>query len=292
MHDKSVLITGATSGIGKVTALELAKKGAHVVVVGRSIEKIQSVLAEIKNLPGSPQADFLLGDLSLLADVRRIAAEYTQRWNRLDVLVNNAGGIFMKRQVTAEGHEMTFALNHLSYFLLTNLLLNTLIASAPARIVNVSSMAHLGSKIDLNDLDNKHLYTGSLAYSRSKLMNVYFTYELARRLEGSGVSANVLHPGYVATNFGINNDGLIKIIFTIGQKIMAVPPEHGARTMVYLASSAQVAGISGKYFDNCKAVRSSAISYNPAIAAALWQASLEICGLNGAENRRLQEPEN
>jgi NAD(P)-dependent dehydrogenase (short-subunit alcohol dehydrogenase family) len=289
MQNKMVLITGATAGIGRVTALELAKKGAHVVVVGRSIEKIQSVLTEIQNLPGSPQADFLLGDLSLLADVRRIAAEYRQRWNRLDVLVNNAGGIFMKRQITAEGHEMSFALNHLSYFLLTNLLLDMLRNSAPARIVNVSSMAHLGSKLDLKDLENKHLYTGSLAYSRTKLMNVYFTYELARR---SGVSANVLHPGYVATNFGTNNGGLIKIIFTIGQKILAVPPEHGARTMVYLASSEQVEGISGKYFDNCKPVRSSAISYNPAVAAALWQASLEICGLSGTENHRLEEPEN
>ena len=292
MHNKMVLITGATSGIGRVTALELAKKGAHVVVVGRSIEKIQSVLTEIQNLPGSPPADFLLGDLSLLVDVRRIAAEYSQRWNRLDVLVNNAGGLFMRRQITAEGHEMTLALNHLAYFLLTNLLLDLLRASAPARIVNVSSMAHLGSKLDLKDLENKHLYTGSLAYSRTKLMNVYFTYELARRLDGSGVTANVLHPGYVDTNLGFNNGGLIKIIFTIGQKILAVPPERGARSTVYLASSAQVEGISGKYFENYKPVRSSPISYNPNIAAALWQASLEICGLANAENRRLEEPEN
>jgi NAD(P)-dependent dehydrogenase (short-subunit alcohol dehydrogenase family) len=192
--------------------------------------------------------------------------------------VNNAGGFFWKRHVTVDGLELTFALNHLNYFLLTNLLLETIKASAPARIINVSSDAHRGARINLDDLQNKHRFLGYRVYRQSKLMNVLFTYELARRLEGSGVTANTLHPGFVATNFAKNNGFLFRLFMPVAQ-LGALSPQEGARTSIYLASSPEVEGISGKYFFKEKAIPSDPASYDENTALQLWEASLELARL-------------
>jgi len=206
LTNKTILITGATNGIGKVAALELAKMGPTVVLVGRSPAKVAETVGEIKEKSRNPLVDGLVADLSSLSEVRRLAAEFRQKYPVLHVLVNNAGGVFASRQVTVDGYELTFALNHLAYFLLTNLLLDRLKSNAPARIVNVSSDLHARGQIDFDDLQNQQHYGpgGLRAYSQSKLANILFTYELARRLAGTGVTANVLHPGVVATGFGEN----------------------------------------------------------------------------------------
>ena len=213
MDGKVILITGATNGIGKAAALDLAKQGAQVVIVGRSADKTQATVAEIKQQSGNAKIDSLLADLSSLAEVRKLAAEFRQRYSRLDVLINNAGAIFADRTLTVDGYERTFAVNHLAYFLLTDLLLDMVKASAPARIVNVASDVHSGGSIHFDDLQLEKNYGmgGMGAYGQSKLANVMFTYELSRRLAGTGVTANVLHPGVVATGFGENNRGLMGI---------------------------------------------------------------------------------
>jgi NAD(P)-dependent dehydrogenase (short-subunit alcohol dehydrogenase family) len=212
------------------------------------------------------------------AEVRKLADAFRERYQRLDVLVNNAGAIFMSRQVSRDGLEMTFALNHLGYFLLTNLLLDLLIASAPARVVNVSSGAHLGGKINFADLQLERSYTGFGAYSQSKLANVLFTYELARRLQGTGVTVNALHPGFVATNFGRSNGGLFDPLFRLIQRFGALTPEKGAETTVYLAVSPEVEGVTGKYFANCKPAASSALSNDETTARRLWEVSEQLTG--------------
>lgn len=278
LKNKKVLITGATSGIGKIAALELAKMGAHVILVGRDPQKSEQTAREIRAASHNERVDTLLADLSEMAEVRRLAAEYRRRYDRLHVLVNNAGAWYTKRQLTREGLELTFALNHLSYFLLTNLLLDLLVESAPARVINVSSGAHFGAKLDLRDLNYEKGYISWVAYARSKLMNIYFTYELARRLEGSRVTANCLHPGFVATNFGKNNGGLMRPVMALAH-LGAITPEQGAETIVHLASSPQVEGLSGDYYYQKRAVRSSGVSYDQEIASQLWQASLELAGL-------------
>jgi NAD(P)-dependent dehydrogenase (short-subunit alcohol dehydrogenase family) len=283
LQGKTILITGGTNGIGKASALSLAKMGAQVVIVGRNAEKTQATVAELKTQSGNAQIDFLLGDLSLMSEIRRVAEEYKQRYGHLHVLLNNAGGVYAERQETREGLEMTFALNHISYFLLTHLLLDHIRASAPARIINVSSGAHVMGSLDFNDLQNKHNYSlgGFRAYGQSKLMNVLFSYALARRLEGSGVTVNALHPGTVATGFGKNNGGVMGLLTGIIMRF-GLSPERGAETSIYLASSAEVEGITGKYFDNRKAVQSSPISYDTAVQEQLWQVSEQITGLQPA----------
>lgn len=283
MKGKICLITGGTGGIGRVTAQALAQTGASVVMVARNPQKAEGVVREIREKTGNPQVDYLLGDLSVQADVRRVAAAFRERYNRLDVLINNAGLYFWKRQLSQDGIEMTFALNHLAYFLLTNLLLDMLIANAPSRIVNVSSVAHVGARLDLDDLQNKHWVFGWSVYGRSKLANLYFTYELARRLKGTGVTVNALHPGFVATNFGRSNGGIFDLVFKIGQ-IAAISPEQGAKTSIYLATSPEVEGVTGKYFRKCKAIPSSRISYDEEIARRLWLLSEEMTGLNHPSN--------
>jgi NAD(P)-dependent dehydrogenase (short-subunit alcohol dehydrogenase family) len=220
----------------------------------------------------------MLADLSVQAQVRRLAQEFKRRYSRLDVLINNAGGFFMKRQLSADGIEMTFALNYLSVFLLTSLLLDTLKASAPARIVNISSDAHRRARINFEDLELERKYSGFGAYGQSKLAVALFTYELARRLEGTQVTVNALHPGFVATNLGRNNGWRIKLFAPL-VKLMALSPEEGAETSIYLASSSEVAGITGKYFDKKKAVRSSLASYDETAARRLWEISAEMTGL-------------
>lgn len=277
MSEKVVLITGATNGIGKVTALELAKQGYTVVIVGRNPTKTQATVSEIKLESGSTKVDALIADLSSLAEVRKLAAEFRQRYARLDVLVNNAGAFYASRQESVDGYEMTLAVNHLAYFLLTNLLLDMLKASAPARIVNVSSDAHKGAKINFDDLQSTKGYgaQGFSTYGVSKLANIMFTYELARQLEGSGVTVNALHPGLVATGFGTNNGGLMKLAMRFIHRF-SISPEQGADTIIYLASSPEVEGITGKYWVKRKAIQSSDMSYNEADQKRLWDISAQM----------------
>jgi retinol dehydrogenase 12 len=279
MKDKVVLITGATNGIGKVAATELAKQGATVVIVGRSAEKTLATVKEIQEATGhQQQVDYLLADLSSMAEVRRLAAEFKKKYSRLDVLINNAGATFTTRQETVDGYEKTFATNHLSYFLLTTLLLDVLKASAPARIVNVASDAHSTGKINFDDLQSRNGYgaAGFRAYGTSKLANVLFTYELARRLEGTGVTANVIHPGFVASGFGANNGRLFSGVLKLLQRVAAITPEKGAETIIYLASSPEVEGITGKYWDKRKQISSSTASYNVETAKRLWEVSEQL----------------
>jgi NAD(P)-dependent dehydrogenase (short-subunit alcohol dehydrogenase family) len=280
MQGKTVLVTGATNGIGKVTALELARMGAQVVIVGRSAERSAAVVQEIQGKTGNGQVEALVGDLSLRREVRRVAEEFKAGHSRLHVLVNNAGAIYDQRQETEEGLERTFALNHISYFLLTNLLLDVLKASAPARVVNVSSGAHAMGKLDFNDLQNQKSYSmgGFRAYGQSKMMNILFTYELARRLKDTGVTVNALHPGAVATGFGRNNRGLFNRIFAMLGPFM-LTPERGAETSLYLASSPEAEGVTGRYFERKQPTASAPASYDEATQRRLWEVSEAITGL-------------
>ena len=279
MTGKVVLVTGATNGIGEVTARELAGKGATIVLVGRDEGKTKGIQENIRREIGNDHVDYLIADLSSMQEVRDLAQAFKQRYDRLDVLLNDAGAMFTSRQETVDGFERTFALNHLAYFLLTNLLLDVLKASAPARIVNVSSNAHQGAHIDFDDLQSAHGYNGMRAYGRSKLMNLLFTYELARRLEGTGVTANALHPGFVNTGFAKNNGGVVRVAMNLIGPLVAITPEQGAQTLIYLASSPEVEGVSGKYFTRQKPVKSSAVSYNVEDARRLWEISAELVGL-------------
>jgi NAD(P)-dependent dehydrogenase (short-subunit alcohol dehydrogenase family) len=272
MENKVIMITGATSGIGEVTARELARMGALVVGVGRNPEKCGLVEQAVRQETGNPEVNFLVADLSSQSEIYRLVGEFKQRFSRLDVLVNNAGAVFFKRIESVDGLEMTFALNHMSYFLLTGLLLDTLKASAPARIVNVSSGAHVNAKLDLDDLQFQKSYNGWKAYSRSKFANILFTYELARRLNGSGVSVNALHPGFVATGLAKNNSWLVRVGVKIAQTA-ARSPEEGARTMIYLASSNDVEGVSGRYYQDLHPEKSAPSTYDVSLAQRLWEIS-------------------
>jgi retinol dehydrogenase-12 len=279
MQNKICLVTGATNGIGKVTALELAKMGATVIVVGRNPDKTEAVVNELRAQSGSDRVDKALADLSSLAEVRALAENFKRKYSRLDVLVNNAGAYFGKRQVSADGYEMTFALNHLSYFLLTALLLDVLKASAPSRIVNVASDAHRTAPLDFDDLQAEKKFNGLVVYGRSKLANILFTYELAKRLQGTNVTANTLHPGFVATGFGADSGALMRIGIKITARLMGVSVEEGAQTTIYLASSPEVEGVTGKYFQKCKPAQSSAASYDVDARERLWQISEQLCGV-------------
>lgn len=274
MSERVCMVTGSTGGIGLVTARELARQGATVVVVGRSPERSRAAVDRIREQTGNSRVEFLLADLSVQADIVRLAAEFKECHAQLHVLVNNAGGLFLDGQVASGGLEMTLALNHLGYYLLTRLLLDVLKASAPARIVNVTSIAHLGARIDFSNLE----FSGWSGYKRSKLANILFTYELARRLEGTGVTANTLHPGLVNSGFGRNNGGLFSWIRPLVYSI-AIDNERGARTSIYLASSPEVEGVTGKYFVRCRPRRSSKASYDREAAARLWDVSAAMTGL-------------
>lgn len=273
MKDKIVLVTGATAGIGRETALGIAKTGATVVLVGRNEAKGAKVVAEIKAKSGNEKLDFLTADLFSIAEIRRVADEFKSKYARLDVLVNNAGAIFDKCEKTVDGLEKTFALNHISYFLLTDLLLDTIKQSAPARIVSVSSIAHQYGKIDFDNLQSEKKFSAFSSYSNSKLMNVMFTYELARRLAGTNVTANCLHPGGVASNFADNTGGFLKIMARLFKSTIAISEEKGAETSIYLATSPEVENVTGKYFDNKRAKESSKISYDENAQKKLWQQS-------------------
>ena len=280
MKNKTVLVTGATDGIGKETALRIAAQGARVLIVGRNAEKGAAAVADIANQTGNPAVEFLQADLSAQAQVRSLAAEVKERTERLDVLVNNAGAILFRREESADGIEMTFALNHLNYFLLTHELTDVLTASGAARVVNVSSIAHRRAVLDFRDLELKHGFGAWKAYARSKLANVMFTYGLARRLEGSGVTANCLHPGFVRSQFGRNNGFFARTGVALAMRFgNAISVAQGAETSVYLASSSAVERQTALYFDTCRAVRSNEVSYDRAAQDRLWDISKEMVGL-------------
>jgi NAD(P)-dependent dehydrogenase (short-subunit alcohol dehydrogenase family) len=278
MQDKICLVTGATSGIGRVAAQALAQQGATVMLVGRNPERTAATVSRIQQATGNPHVEGLLADLSTQAQVRHLAGEFQGRFTRLDVLLNNAGAFFAQRHVSDDGIEMTLALNHLGYFLLTHLLLDTLKATPAARIVNVSSEAHRLARFNFADPQGKHRYGGWRAYGQSKLANLLFTYELAQRLAGTDITANAVHPGLVATRFGHNNRGLMALCIRIAQ-CMALSPEQGAETLIYLATSPTVAGVTGMYFVKKRSVESSKASYDQAAAQRLWQLSAELTGI-------------
>jgi NAD(P)-dependent dehydrogenase (short-subunit alcohol dehydrogenase family) len=278
MTGKVCVVTGASRGVGQETALGLARMGATVVAVARDPSRGAGAVTDIKARSGSDAVHLVVADLSSQAAIRELAGRLTEEYERLHVLVNNAGAVNMKRSVTVDGIETTFAVNHLAYFLLTGLLLPLLKASAPSRIVNVSSDAHTGGKIRFDDLQGEQRYNGWAAYSQSKLANVLFTYELARRLQGTGVTANCLHPGVIATGFGKNNAGWLGWGLRIAAPFMTKPAK-GAETSIYLASSPEVEGLTGKYFQRCKEKPSSPASYDEVVAARLWQVSAEMTGI-------------
>ena len=280
MRGKRVLVTGATTGIGRVTAVELGRMGAEVVVVARDRKKADETLAEIA-AAGAPPAHVLMADLSLMSSVRALADEVRARFDRIDVLVNNAGAIFGTRALTDEGFERTFALNHLSYFLLTNLLLDRV--PSGGRIVNVSSDAHRPARVDFDNLQLERRYTAFGAYCLTKLMNLLFTFELARRIQPRGITANAAHPGPVASNFGRSNRGVFGFMFALAAPFM-LTPEKGARTQIWLASSPEVEGVTGKYFAKCREKKPAPRALDEATQKRLWDVTAGLVGLgNTAE---------
>ena len=279
MHGKTVLITGGTGGIGRAAAIGLASMGARVGVTGRDRARAERAAGEIRRESGSTAVDVFVADMSSQAEVRRLAAEVLAVYPRIDVLLNNVGGFWANRHVTADGPEHTFALNHLAPFLLTSLLRERLIASAPARVVTVSSGAQAMGKIDFDDLMGERKYSGQRAYSQSKLANVMFTYELARRLEGTGVTATVLHPGVTRTAFGAEDSAHAMAPIIAALRPFMRSPERGADTAVYLSSSSEAEGVTGRYFANRKAKKSHKSSYDTATTARLWQVSADLVSL-------------
>ena len=275
MNGKVCLVTGATDGIGKVSARVLAEKGAKVIIVGRNPEKSATVLAELKSSSGNENIDLLMADLAVMQEVRDLAEQVISHYDRLDILLNNAGGYFAKHELTSDGLERTFALNHMSYFLLTNKLMELLKSSAPARIVNVSSDAHYGIDMEFENLNGEQEYKAWKAYQKSKLANVLFTYELLKKVPAD-ITVNCLHPGFVATNFGHNNGGFFGPVLKIAQRISAIDPEEGAKTSIFLCSAPEVKGVSGKYFYKCQPKTSSRESRNMDTGKRLWQISSDI----------------
>jgi NAD(P)-dependent dehydrogenase (short-subunit alcohol dehydrogenase family) len=276
MQGKTIVITGATSGIGEVAAIRLAEQGARIVFTAREKSRADDTMAALKKANPSAGHAAHMADLSTLSEMKRVAGELA-REPQIDVLINNAGALFNKRQETADGLEMTFALNHMAYFVVTNLLLGKL--KAGARIVSVASNAHRGAKLDFDDLQSRKGYVGFPVYSRSKLCNILFNRELARRTAGSGVTANALHPGFVATRFGDNSGGLMRTVLKVAKPIGAISPEEGAKTIIYLAASQEVSGVSGEYFYECKPATPTAEARNDADAKRLWEISEGIAGL-------------
>jgi len=271
--NKICIITGATDGIGKQTALELSKQGFTLGLVGRNHEKGETVISEIQAETGNESLTFFEADLSLLAQVNAVAQQIKRTYDSIDVLLNNAGAYMSDFSQTEEEYETTFALNHLNYFLLTHDLLDMVKAAPSGRVVNVASMAHKNATLDFDDLQMINNYSGWTSYCRSKLMNIMFTYECHRSYADSGVTFNCLHPGFVNSNFGNNNSGFARGSINAAKSLFAINVEKGARTNVYLASSEDVEGISGKYFNKCKPVKSSDVSYNDDDQKRLWEMS-------------------
>src|SRR6266545_6339542 len=278
MNGKICLITGGTNGIGKSTAQGLARMGATVVIVGRNAQKTSQVVEEIRAASGNKNVDSLLADLSSQQDIRHLAIEFKSKYSQLHVLLNNAGAVFMKRQLSVEGIEMTFAVNHLASFLLTDLLLDTIKASAPARIINVSSDVHASGKIEFDNLQGERAYSPK-AYDNSKLANILFTMELAHHLEGTGVTVNALYPGFVATGFAKNNGRVIAALVSIFAPLVARSPAKGAETSIYLASSPSVEGMTGKYFYDSHVIPAAPQATDMVVARQLWDVSAKMVHL-------------
>ena len=278
MSGKVGLVTGATAGIGFATALGLAQQGATVIGVGRNRDKCQIVAAHIRQQTGNTAVEFMQADLSSQAEVRRFAEEFKRSHPRLDVLVNNVGAFFMSRRLSVDGIELTWALNYLGVCLLTELLLDTLKASAPSRVVNVSSAMHSGAQLNFDDLQGERKYSGMKAYGQSKLALLMFTYDLARRLAGTGVTVNALHPGFVASDMYRSSGGFIKLLGPV-INLMAVSPEVGAETSIFVATFPEVEGVTGKYFVKKQAVASSSVSHDMTATERLMAITKEMAGL-------------
>lgn len=279
MAGKIVLITGGTGGIGKATAIGLATLGARVGITGRGLARAEQAAADIGAASGNPAVDAFAADMTSQAEVRRLAAAVLGAYPRLDVLVNNVGGFWAHRHLTADGLERTFALNHLAPFLLTNLLLGRLKTSAPARIVTVSSHVQAEGRIEFDDLQSARNFSAQRAYSQSKLANVMFTNELARRLEGSGVTATSLHPGVVRTNFGAEDQAWFFAVISRVVRPLLKTPAQGAQTPIYLASSPDVDGVTGQFFASRKPKAANKVAYNTEVIARLWQVSADLVGM-------------
>jgi len=289
MAGKTVLITGGTGGIGKATALGLAARGARIAITGRHAGRAARAAEEIRAVASAP-VDVFIADLSSQQEVRRLAGDVLQTLDRIEVLVNNVGGFWNTRRLTADGLEHTFALNHLAPFLLTNLLLERLKESEPARVVTVSSGAQAMGRMDFADLQAERSYSGQRAYNQSKLANVLFTHGLASRLAGTGVTANALHPGVVATAFGAEDPGSMQAFLTPLVQRWMKSPQQGAETSVHLASAPQLENVTGRYFANSKPKRSSKRSYSQADADRLWQVSMDLVGLESDSERSTLHP--
>jgi len=280
MQGKTVVVTGGTSGIGEVAALRLAEKGARIVLIARDQARAAATLAKLKNANPSAAHAAHYGDLSALAEMKRVAGEVAASEPRIDVLVNNAGAVFLARKTSVDGLEMTFATNHMAYFVVTNILLDRLKATPGARIVSTASDAHRSGRLDFDDLQSEKSYGSFRVYGTSKLCNILFTREIARRLDGSGVTANCLHPGFVGTRFGQNNaSNIFTKLLRDAVMSLGISPEEGAKTIIHLASSPDVATISGEYFYKSKVAEPTAAAQNDANAKRLWDVSAKIAGL-------------
>jgi len=279
MKGKVVVITGATSGIGEIAAQRLAGMGARIVLVARDAARGQKTLTRLPSIGSGAPHSIYYGDLSRISESKRVAAEIAAAEPRIDVLINNAGALFGTRRLTADNLEETFATNHMAYFVLTLGLKANLFAASPARVVSTASDAHKGYTLDFDDLQAEKGYSAIRAYGRSKLCNILFTRELARRWSGAGVTANCLHPGFVATRFGDSSGGFLSSVVRIGKTLFAITPEKGAETIVYLASSPDVAAISGEYFYKCRPATPTAGGRDDAAASRLWNESAKLAGI-------------
>jgi len=287
MRGKNCLITGATSGIGKATAMELAARGANIIIVGRSVEKCESTLAEIEAKTSNANLDYLVADLSDFNSVKNLAKNFTNKYSKLSVLINNAGGIFMRRADTADGIEMTWALNHFGYFWLTGYLIDVLKSTTPSRVINVSSDAH--KRATLSGPPNMHdkMPIGYLTYANTKLANLLFSYHLAYNIKSTGVTVNAMHPGIVATDFGSSN-GIIGKAIQMNAKVFGVKPEVGARTIIQLASAPELYQVTGKYFVNGRELLSSKTSYDTKLGTKLWQWTVDVSRRHGMDTKRIE----
>jgi NAD(P)-dependent dehydrogenase (short-subunit alcohol dehydrogenase family) len=280
MDGKICMVTGGNAGIGFYTAQEIARMGGAVVIIGRNPDRCDAAVRMIQLETGNPSVEYLLVDLSSQAQIRSAASKFIKKYDHLDVLVNNAGGVSLRRRLSEDGIEMTFAVNHLAYFLLTNLLIEELKNSRSGRVVNVSSGSHYGERLDFDNLQLKKSYRVYRAYGRSKLANVLFSYELARRMAGTHVTSNVLSPGMVATDIWKKVNPLVTSLINPVIQRIGQPPLQGAQTSIYLATSPEVEGVTGKYYTDCKPVHSSVYSYDLEAAKRLWEVSAQLTVLS------------